>query len=60
VLPAQQLAGTAWADTLNRIRGELALVVVEVQADIAESAYQAREYRSRDALIDERRKERPS
>lgn len=42
-LPAQQLGGTAWAETLNRIRGELALVVVEVQADLAEDAYQRRE-----------------
>lgn len=42
-LPAQQLAGTTWADDIARIRGELALLVLEVQADVAESQRQAEE-----------------
>lgn len=42
-LPASQLAGTAWADDIARIRGELALIVLEVQADVAESARQTAE-----------------
>ena len=53
-LPASQLDGTAWADALHRIRGELALIVFEVQADIDEAAYQARE-RERRARERERR-----
>lgn len=41
-LSASQLDGTLWGDEIERIRGRLALIAFEVQADIAEHDRQAR------------------